>query len=206
MPTGPWTQFLPSVEPLLTDVVYSVSDPVGTPGNQVSTWAQVLAAMGFNISSVVLANDDIKALPTTPVEIVPAMPGFYVVPLVTLLEASFAVGYSNVDTNALLGLGPAGFPAAGAASNGSLQIVNNAIAGVTNLSDFLTNAGISLFVLSAPFVSVVGSIVVPQVGDSWLGQAWTIAMANAAAGALTGGNAGNKLAVTQIWAKVPTLV
>ncbi len=92
-----------------------------------------------------LNNEQIKALPTTPVVVVPAISGKIIIPIYGFLHKSFAVEYTNIGAASYLA-----FYAQG--ENYSLDTIPNATSAY--LTDFLDN-GIRIWTLtSRPQVKV----------------------------------------------------
>jgi hypothetical protein len=132
-------------------------------------------------ATVTLTNAQIKTLPTTAVEIIPA-PGANkaIVPLIVLAYRSFGTAYTNIDADGTLTFGTTDVA--------QCPAIANVDGGATALTTFLGDtAGMPLYLPSATGSSAVEN------------AACVLRSDNGEAGAFTGGAAGNSLQVTVLY-------
>jgi hypothetical protein len=159
-----------------------------------------------HIVRAILTNAEIKALPTTPIDIVSAPgSGFRIKPIAVSLTGSFAAGaYTNINTT---------FAAIGVQNTTTdymcNPLVNNSTAGaITDVSTFLALGYVSCVDLSpvAIFPSANGSISVAATiaKASNDNSPLQVFMDNNGSGVLTGGNAANTLTIIVSYNIEPT--
>jgi hypothetical protein len=174
-------QYAPASDPVAAMVAVQNAILGGTAG--------VLLDSGW----ISIADADVKALVTTPYELV-AAPGAtkFIMPLMTILHLDWTADYTNIDAAAVLKtrLG---------AQLTSLQVLGEAASSaVTNLLAFGTSA-FALLPLSWNEVYVSTTPQAPEVdgqsnfGDEVLDQPLQLFILNNGAGDLTGGDAANVL-------------
>jgi hypothetical protein len=143
---------------------------------------------GVSVASKTLTNAQIKALPTTPVEILPAPGvGLALVPLFALVQCNAAAGaFTNIQGTALVRflLGTAAeFPLA------RMRETNG------DVSRLLATAAVAAMALCpfTPGVDAVSAVV--RLKSDWENLALQFDATNAASGDFTGGNAANTLTI-----------
>lgn len=159
----------------------------------------VSAASGLLSATVTLDDDDIKALPTTPIELVPAPgAGLMLLPQhVTILVNSLGGGYTNIDTDeAVLVVQDGG------GEDRTNAIQNVSALGFDQVSNILDSAAQKGAVLTGGTTEIAGDDQTATAFDFSDDEPLVLVLNNNAAGNLTGGNAANSMTVSVIYTVV----
>lgn len=140
--------------------------------------------------TVTLTNAQIKALPTTPVQIL-AAPGAskIIFPMAAWLRANWAADYTNIDAGAIVKL---------LINTEILTTLNNTvISGVTQLLAGGGPDGSNVFLIGRQHINATNMFGTSGIYDSdAANKPLTIEVTNGALGAFTGGHASNTLKIT----------
>jgi len=163
----------------LTAKGLQVGHDVTHPQTMRSTLRSIDTLLRTTQTTVVLTDAQIKALPTTPVEIVAApAAGLMIVPLAFSLVSSFGGGaYTNVDAGATM----------------TPQFGSIAASAAVDVSDLTATGDDVVVPLDAKITGTVAGL---------QATALDLACANAALGNFTGGDAANTLTVTVVYATI----
>jgi len=142
----------------------------------------------------VLTNAEVIHLPTTAIEVVAAIPGVILVPVLCVAHLVWVADYSNIDANAIL----------------SIQVGTTPVIVWTEAGQAGVNNLLAIGENSTSFSELVGAVQVSQsVGLSGfadadvVGQPLTIGIDNGAGGILHDGDPGNSLSVTVFYNAIP---
>jgi hypothetical protein len=170
-------------------------------------------AANISLAAKTLTDAQIKALPSTPISLISSPgAGYFISPIAVVLNMDATAGaYGNIDAAAWLGVvynnayGFVGYV-------GNDVAITNPLIGSTAFTDFLTN-GSKVSLNLAPFEVTEdinqsaggwGPMAVLQAMTSKENQPITIKVDNNGAGALTGGNSANTLAIKVLYVVLPT--
>ena len=158
-------------------------------------------ASAVSVATVTLTNAQVLALPTTAVQLVAAPgAGKLLVPIHATLHLTWVADYTNIDAAASVSV-RYGTRIGLIAAVGSLNEASSAVtSGVTGL--LAEGNAVSAHLPNLGYKSTVGSNVEGFSGQDdalAVNMALVLAVANGAAGAFTGGDAGNSLKVTLLY-------
>lgn len=152
----------------------------------------------FLMQSVMLTDAETKALPTTPVTIVPAEIGILLYPLFAHARMQWVADYTNIDASAL-------FQVRLGASSETLIPLSNAVG--SSVSALLAGGGPDgTHAFFSPRFSTAGgafSSLANFYDSDVVNQPIMAIIDNGLSGNLTGGNAGNSLSIEAYYVRIP---
>lgn len=165
--------------------------------NHGTNWNTYYRGFGEFRTIRILTDAQIKALPTTSVELVPVPgAGKMLVPRMATLNFARTANYTNIQATAVLKIANGDGILGIAPMNESFGMVSGFLAGGGNA---IVNIAPYSIVDVDSFENVNGTIAGPPEFDN---RSYVIKATNAAGGAFTGGNAANTLKVTVDWSVI----